>query len=526
MSHPSLRRSMATTAALAAGLTTVVAGALTTPTAAAPSTVGVHLAAAAPEASAWFVDPRTPAQRRAQIAVPHHPERVAGKARETRAAYRTGDGALAVPVRYAFGNTVEKGQALTLDGDGLFAANTATLTKGAHNQLRQLAGALSQASSIRCEGYADYARPVALRRTLARERSAAVCAQLVRLSPGLAVSTVNYGPRRPAVVGGRPTDRRLNRRVVVEMTGTRPSSPQPPAAPEAKRPGAPVLQQVVSLDGGVSYAFSAPASDGGSPITGYEVSLGDAWHPVAGSVRAESVSSWLEGEILGLQPGTTVTVRVRAVNAVGTGDPSNSLSTLVHSRPSAPTNLTVTGVDGVITATFGAPTSDGGRPVTAYEISYDGGETWLPTILTGTAPWTVTDEGFENGTSYDVRVRAINEYGPGAGASVGVSLPAGPEAYRGDYYYYNGGATLAINLFFTTYDGALKYEARLDDGAWLPIDIRHEQPGSAYATMEDPVCGAPGVTCTGDRTVVLRAVLPEGGYSPVGKSFVLTEGTY
>ncbi len=71
----------------------------------------------APPRASWpgvdgggFVDPRTPAERRAQIAVPRKPSSYRGKARETRAVYRTHAGALAVPMRYAFGHQAQQGR--------------------------------------------------------------------------------------------------------------------------------------------------------------------------------------------------------------------------------------------------------------------------------------------------------------------------------------------------------------------------------------------------------------------------------
>lgn len=502
MSSSVSSRRVAALAVAASGLATILSGAFAPAATAAPTTATTTSAetTVAAARSSWFVDPRTPAQRRAQVAVPRKPDAYRGRVRETRAVYRTRAGALAVPMRFAFGHQVAKGQALTLDGRGLFSAGSNTLTTPAKAQLRRLADSLDNASKVRCEGYADYSGPASKARSLARSRAATVCQRLAAANPGLRTSSVGYGSRRPAVVGGTPRQRQLNRRVVVEMTGTRPTPVTPlvppvppvPPVPQPQVPGAPVLDHVTGVDHGVYYGFAVPAGDGGSPITGYQVTTGDGWEAVqpllgrsaATACRGACGEDLIYASLTGLTPETTVDLRVRALNEVGAGAPSNTLSATVFGRPSAPTNLTVVGDDGTLAATFGAPEHDGGSEVDSYEISYDDGEHWSPADIGSSAPYTVTKTGLDNGTTYDVRVRATNRWGTGPSASASALVATVPGAPSLDQPELDGTSAWVV-FGRPEYDGGtaiISYELSTDGGeTWRPFLFTDIEP-FVYAT--------------------------------------------
>lgn len=492
MSLSLVRPRTALVAVAFSGVTAVLSGVLAPAASAselaAPGSAAVD-AASRTSTAAWFVDPRTPAERRAQIAVPRKPSSYRGKARETRAVYRTRAGALAVPMRYAFGHQLSQGQAVTLDGAGLFAGGSAKLTRSASAQIARLAGSLTNASSVRCEGYADYAgsHSRAQAKALSRKRAAAVCARLAGVNRGLQVSTVSYGPRHPAVVGGTPGDRRLNRRVVVQMTGTR--AQKPPAV----APGAPVLRYADGGDETITYAFTAPASDGGSPITRYEVSTGGAWTTVVtrhdpGHLTRSMVdeTGWFYGVLTDLPAESAVDLRVRAVNKVGAGLPSNTRSATAYGRPSAPTALTVTGDDGALTVSFAAPERDGGSDVYRYDVSYDGGDSWEPVSVSGPAPWTVTKHGLTNGETYRVQVRALNLYGAGpaaTGEALVATVPGAP-ALAGPVL---SGSSVTLSFAAPASDGGLPivYELSTDGGAnWGPFTYTRGSGAGYTATLD------------------------------------------
>jgi len=483
MSVSAPRRKVAALAVAASGLAAVLSGFAPAASAAtAPPSARTSSAGASSAASAWFVDPRTPAQRKAQVPVPRRPSTYQGRLKETRAAFRTRSGRLAVPLSTVLGHTLEKGHAVTVDGNSLYVPDTTTLSASATARIRKLAVALGNASTVRCEGYADYAGPTTHSAAIARTRAARVCDLLVATDHGLRATVVSYGATRPAVIGGTGPTRNLNRRVVVEVTGTRPTIPDAPQSPQVRVPGPPVLASVTGDAGSVHYSWTAPADDGGSPILGYEVSTGAGWASVAEPV-GRPADDLRHGTVSDLAPGTTVDLRVRAVNAIGAGIPSEVGTTHVYGAPSAPTGLHVTGDDGAITATFGLPEHANGTPATSYDISYDGGAHWTRTPVSGTGPWTVVGEGFDNGTVYDVRVRWTNTWGTGPAASLDALVATVPDAPWIDAPELDG-TTASFAVEAPASDGGASvtgYRITTDGGStWAPLQLTETADGLSF----------------------------------------------
>jgi kumamolisin len=90
------------------------------------------------------------------------------------------------------------------------------------------------------------------------------------------------------------------------------------AAGGASPPGAPTLGSAVPGSGQVTLSFTAPASDGGSPITGYTA----ACTPVSGGAPASASGSASPIVVPGLVPGASYACAVAAANAAGTGTAS------------------------------------------------------------------------------------------------------------------------------------------------------------------------------------------------------------
>ena len=88
----------------------------------------------------------------------------------------------------------------------------------------------------------------------------------------------------------------------------------------------------------------------------------------------------------------------------------------------APTFLQVAGGNEVATATWRAPTWDGGgiHTISGYTIQFsiDAGTTWTTVVANtaSTTPYHVVT-GLSNGTSYQFRVAALNQEGTGAYSS-------------------------------------------------------------------------------------------------------------
>ena len=89
-------------------------------------------------------------------------------------------------------------------------------------------------------------------------------------------------------------------------------------------PGAPTIGTATAGNGQASVSFTAPASDGGSPITSYTV----ACTPVGGGAAVTATGTGSPIIVTGLMSGTTYTCTVSAINAVGTG-PASGVSNAV-----------------------------------------------------------------------------------------------------------------------------------------------------------------------------------------------------
>lgn len=181
-------------------------------------------------------------------------------------------------------------------------------------------------------------------------------------------------------------------------------------------PYAPSSLSVTPGDDSAMITFTA-ADSGMSPITNYEYRLDGtgSWTALSPADTTSPVT------VSGLTNGTAVGIELRAVNAEGSGLASSSVTVTPQSTPRAPRSVAITPASGRISISFTAPESDGGFPVTNYEVSTDNGATWQtqsPAVTSG--PIVVT--GLTNGVQYLVSVRAVNALGSGTGSTpVGVT---------------------------------------------------------------------------------------------------------
>jgi hypothetical protein len=184
-------------------------------------------------------------------------------------------------------------------------------------------------------------------------------------------------------------------------------------------PGAPTGLTAHAGNSQVSLSWTAPASNGGSAITGYNVYRGTT----AGGEGLTPVSTPTSTTFTdtGLANGQAYYYTVKAVNSVGTSPASNEASAtpvVSVTAPSSPTGLVVTAVSSSqINLSWTAPSNIGGSAITGYKIdrSTNGGSTWF-TIVSNTASITTTysNTGLAASTTYTYRVSAINSVGTSA----------------------------------------------------------------------------------------------------------------
>lgn len=170
-------------------------------------------------------------------------------------------------------------------------------------------------------------------------------------------------------------------------------------------------------DGDAFLAWSPPSSDGGSPITTYQVYRAVGAGQLT-KIGTSNSTAYTDGTAAN---GTTYTYAVAATNAIGTGPQSNTAtatptqgSTTV---PGAPTGLTATGGAGDIQLAWSPPSNNGHSPITNYQVlrgTSAGHETPLTTIGSTTS---YDDLAVTVGTRYFYVVKAVNAVGTGAASA-------------------------------------------------------------------------------------------------------------
>ena len=201
-------------------------------------------------------------------------------------------------------------------------------------------------------------------------------------------------------------------------TPTPPATPTPTPLPTA--PGAPSGLSATSGNAQISLSWSAPVSDGGSPVTGYRIYRSTSTGTE--TFTGVTVTSTSYTDSAG-SPGTTYYYRVGAVNAVGEGGLSNESSAKFVASPSAPLDLkAVPHKSRGIVLTWSAPSSNGGSPITGYRISRStsaGKEVFL--VAVGTVS-TYRDTANSRGVRYYYVIEAVSAVGQSPRSSEGTAI--------------------------------------------------------------------------------------------------------
>ena len=280
---------------------------------------------------------------------------------------------------------------------------------------------------------------------------------------GSIILEVTDGPERPATG-----------RVTVTMLG-RPSAPTAVSASADRDSG-----------GQASVRFAPPTYDGGSPITGYEVS----WEGGSTTCLASPCT------VTGLTNGEEYTFTVVAVSSVGEGErsqPSNPVTP--DTRPGAVTGTRMTSRgDGFVEVAWAGVENKGSAPIryTVRAVDAAGKVTTQSVAAPSTGP--VRVGGLDNNQVQNVQVQAINKAGAGPfGTAVPMQSAGAPPAVPTPSITARGAtaaddsAALQISWAAVSANGPAltRYTLyrRAAGGAWALVTTTSPQARSASTTV-------------------------------------------
>jgi fibronectin type 3 domain-containing protein len=229
-------------------------------------------------------------------------------------------------------------------------------------------------------------------------------------------------------------------------------------------PTAPTLNSATPGNS-VTLVWSAPQTDGGSPITGYRIYRSTTSGAETFLIAVGNVTTYTDETTTG---GTTYYFQVSAVNAAGESARSGELSatppvkdTTAPSRPGSP-KIPVAGTTQVALS-WTASTDNVG--VTGYQVYRDG-------VLVGTASGlSYLDSGLAPGSSHSYTVRAVDAAGNSSQASSSVSARlarqgSGSGILAGVVLNAGGSTLRNANVSVTLSNGTVKSTKAGNNGVW------------------------------------------------------------
>jgi subtilisin family serine protease len=277
--------------------------------------------------------------------------------------------------------------------------------------------------------------------------------------------------------------RRYHFRVAAKNhTGTGPWSRAASAVP-ATSPSSPQWLRAAPTNRSVRLTWTAPATNGGAPITDYRIQRsatgGRTWSTVA-----DGVSSARGTTVKWLTNGTRYAFRVSAKNRAGVGPWSRVVSATPFTKPSAPRWVSAVPANRAVRLSWPLPSSNGGASITDYAVqqSANGGRTWSTVADGVSSARRATVVGLTNGRRYHFRIAAKNRAGLGrwspAVSAIPVTTPSAPQSLS----VSSGNGVIRLTWALPSSDG----EAPITDY----VVQRSENAGATWATIPEGVSSA------------------------------------
>ena len=238
--------------------------------------------------------------------------------------------------------------------------------------------------------------------------------------------------------------------------------------------GAPTDLTVVPGNRSLSAAWTAPATDSQTLLTGYTVSFrlsGGSWSSVSTSATSFTLNS--------LQGGADYELQVRANGPAGASPDSPIVATTTLGPPSAITNLTASAGLRSATLNWNAPAANG-ADILRYNVRETSG-----TLVATVTETTVTITGLTQGTSKTYYVEAVNVYGTGSVNSTVTVVPYGPPTQGSIIGATRGDARVTINAQFSAQTGlpvTQEFQMRTGGGEWVDVATPAGFNFTAYMT--------------------------------------------
>jgi titin len=298
---------------------------------------------------------------------------------------------------------------------------------------------------------------------------------------------------------------------------------------------APTALVVVAGSRSASLSWSAPGSDGGSPITGYRILVstngGSSYTTLVANTGAASTGY----TITGLTNGTPLLVKVAAITTFGVGAESVASQSITPAAPSsAPQSVTVVGGNGSASVTWLAPSSTNGATVTGYtvETSSDGGTTWTTMSTSASSPYTLSS--LTNGVTYLVRVSADNAAGSSAPSSSAVVTPAGVPGTPVGLAILSGNGLLSLSWSAPVNSGGLPVTSYVvqtspDGSTWTTVSAGSPASAAILSGLTNGVAvhvrvAAVNAAGTGAYTAAVIATPSVGALAGLPTNLVATAG--